>query len=124
MDGVWVPKTWLGASDDTIEVNNPATGDIIGAVPRFGREQTRAAIDAAETAFRSWKHETAEARGNYCLQIHDALMDNADELGRLLTIEMGKPLAEAKGEVAYAARFFKWFGEEARRLYGDVIPSS
>ncbi|MEM6536359.1 MAG: NAD-dependent succinate-semialdehyde dehydrogenase [Pseudomonadota bacterium] len=124
MDGVWVPNTWLGASDDTIEVNNPATGDIIGAVPRFGRDQTRAAIDAAETAFRSWKHETAEARGNYCLQIHDALMDNADELGRLLTIEMGKPLAEAKGEVAYAARFFKWFGEEARRLYGDVIPSS
>ena len=64
-----------------------------------------------------------QKRGEFCRKFHDALMDNQDELGRLLTIEMGKPLAEAKGEVAYAASFFKWFGEEARRVYGDVIPS-
>ncbi|MBI1392521.1 MAG: succinate-semialdehyde dehydrogenase [Alphaproteobacteria bacterium] len=119
----YVDGAWIDGGNDTIAVNNPATGEIIGTVPKFGREETRKAIAAAERAFREWRHVSAEERGNACRRIHDALMDNQTELGRILTTEMGKPLAEANGEVAYAARFFKWFGEEARRLYGDVIPS-
>jgi len=118
----FIDGEWAGG-DNTIEVNNPATGEIIGSVPRFGRKETAAAIDAAQAAFVHWKARPAADRAELCRKFYQALMDNQDELGRLLTIEMGKPLAEAKGEVAYAANFFKWFGEEARRVYGDVIPS-
>ena len=113
---------WVGGGK-TIEVNNPATGEIIGSVPKFGRKETAAAIDAAQAAFVLWKARPAAERAELCRKFYQALMDNQDALGRLLTVEMGKPLAEAKGEVAYAANFFKWFGEEARRVYGDVIPS-
>ncbi len=118
----FIDGEWAGGGK-TIEVNNPATGEVIGSVPRFGREETAAAIDAAQAAFVHWKARPAAERAELCRKFYQALMDNQDELGRLLTIEMGKPLAEAKGEVAYAANFFKWFGEEARRVYGDVIPS-
>ena len=117
IDGRWV----AGAAK--IEVTNPATGKLVGTVPKFGRPETKAAIDAASVAFPAWRAKTAAERADYCRKIYQALMDNQEELGRILTIEMGKPLAEAKGEVAYAANFFKWFGEEARRVYGDVIPS-
>ena len=117
IDGAWV------GGEATIPVDNPATGEIIGTVPKFAREETAKAIDAAHAAFADWRKRPAVERAAFCLKIHDALMANQEELGRLLTIEMGKPLAEAKGEVAYAAAFFKWFGEEARRIYGDVIPS-
>ncbi len=122
-EACYVDGAWVKGGTGGIDVANPATGETIGSTPRFGRDETRAAIAAAERAFKEWRRVPAEARGDACRLIHDALMDNQDELGRLLTIEMGKPLAEAKGEVAYAARFFKWFGEEARRMYGDVIPS-
>ncbi|HXI86659.1 MAG TPA: NAD-dependent succinate-semialdehyde dehydrogenase, partial [Parvularculaceae bacterium] len=81
------------------------------------------AIDAAHEAFLDWRARPAAERAEFCRKIYEALIARQEELGRLLTIEMGKPLAEAKGEVAYAANFFKWFGEEARRVYGDVIPS-
>lgn len=118
----YIAGEWVGG-EKTIEVNNPATGDIIGAVPRFGRPETRRAIDAAFEAFADWRERSADERGDFCRKIYEALMDNQAALGELLTVEMGKPLAEAKGEVAYAAGFFKWFGEEARRIYGDVIPS-
>lgn len=114
---------WVGAAGDVIEVNNPATGEIIGAVPKFGREETRKAVAAAGAAFPNWRARSADERGKFCRAMHDALMDNQAALGELLTIEMGKPLAEAKGEIAYGAAFFKWFGEEAARVYGDVIPS-
>ncbi len=113
---------WVGG-DARLEVTNPATGKTVGTVPKFGRAETRAAIDAADSAFADWRRRPAAERADYCRKIYQALMDHQEELGRLLTIEMGKPLAEAKGEVAYAANFFKWFGEEARRVYGDVVPS-
>ncbi len=119
----YVNGKWIDAADTRIEVNNPATGEIIGSVPRFGRAETASAIASAATAFTKWSALPAAARADYCLRFAQALMDHQDALGRLLTIEMGKPLAEAKGEVAYAASFFKWFGEEARRVYGDLIPS-
>ena len=113
---------WVSGSDK-IDVTNPATGETIGSVPRLGRRETALAIDAASAAFPLWRAKTAEERSAFCGQIFDALMDHQATLGELLTIEMGKPLAEAKGEIAYAAQFFKWFGEEAKRVYGDTIPS-
>lgn len=118
----FIDGAWIGG-EETIPVDNPATGEVIGTIPKFARKETAKAIDAAHAAFADWRRRPAGERAAFCLKIHDALMANQEELGRLLTIEMGKPLAEAKGEVAYAAAFFKWFGEEARRVYGDVIPS-
>ncbi len=120
--GEWVKAT-DGASGGVIEVNNPATGEIIGTAPKFGRDGARKAVAAASTAYPAWRALSAEERGKYCHAIHDALMDHQAPLGELLTLEQGKPLAEAKGEVAYGAAFFKWFAEEARRVYGEVIPS-
>lgn len=117
INGAWV------SGAETIAVSNPATGATVGTVPKFGRAETNAAIAAAHAAFPAWRDKSADERGEVCRRFYQALMDNQDELGRILTIEMGKPLADAKGEVAFAARFFKWFGEEARRVYGDVIPS-
>ncbi len=121
IDGRWSggPKTQL----DRIKVNNPATGEIIGTVPKFGARETAEAIDAAHGAFLLWRERTAAERADFCRKFYQALMDNQEPLARILTIEMGKSLREARGEVAYAAAFFKWFGEEARRIYGDVIPS-
>lgn len=113
---------WVGGPD-RIKVNNPATGEIVGSVPKFGRKETAAAIDAAHAAFLLWREKPAAERADLCRKFYQALMDHQDPLARILTIEMGKSLKEAKGEVAYAAAFFKWFGEEARRIYGDVIPS-
>lgn len=113
---------WVGGPD-RIKVNNPATGEIIGSVPKFGRKETAQAIDAAHAAFQLWREKTAADRADACRKFYQGLMDNQDALARILTVEMGKSLREAKGEVAYAAAFFKWFGEEARRVYGDVIPS-
>lgn len=118
----YIDGRWVGGPD-RIKVNNPATAEIIGSVPKFGRKETAAAIDAAHAAFLTWREKTAAERGDICRKFYQGLMDNQDALARILTIEMGKSLREAKGEVAYAAAFFKWFGEEARRVYGDVIPS-
>ena len=113
---------WVGGVD-RINVNNPATGAIIGAVPKLGRKETAEAIDAAHDAFLLWREKPAAERADICRNFYQALMDQQEPLARILTIEMGKSLREARGEVAYAAAFFKWFGEEARRIYGDVIPS-
>lgn len=118
----YIDGRWVGGAD-RIKVNNPATGEIIGSVPKFGRKETKLAIDAAHAAFLLWREKTAAERGDICRKFYQALMDNQEALARILTIEMGKSLREARGEVAYAAAFFKWFGEEARRVYGDVIPS-
>jgi succinate-semialdehyde dehydrogenase/glutarate-semialdehyde dehydrogenase len=121
IDGQWIG----GPADDShrIKVNNPATGEMIGSVPKFGRKETAQAIDAAHAAFLLWREKPAAERADICRKFYQGLMDNQEALARILTIEMGKSLREAKGEVAYAAAFFKWFGEEARRVYGDVIPS-
>lgn len=122
-DSCYIAGEWTAAGSETISVNNPATGEIIGTVPKFGRNEARRAIDAAGEAYPKWRALSADERGAYCFNIYEALMDYQQALGELLTAEMGKPLSEAKGEVAYAAAFFKWFAEEARRVYGDIIPS-
>ena len=119
----YIDGQWLDAdSGQTIAVNNPATGEIIGHVPKMGRAETRRAIEAAEKALPAWRALTAKERANKLRRWFELLMENQDDLGRLMTLEQGKPLAEAKGEIAYAASFLEWFGEEAKRVCGDVIP--
>ncbi|MEZ5893077.1 MAG: NAD-dependent succinate-semialdehyde dehydrogenase [Parvularculaceae bacterium] len=123
MEDCYIGGEWRAATGKKIAVTNPATGDTLGHVPDFGREETADAIAAAKAAFPLWRAKTADERGKFCRMIYDALMDNQAALGELLTLEQGKPLAEGKGEIAYGAAFFKWFAEEAIRVYGDVIPS-
>ncbi|GJL90711.1 NAD-dependent succinate-semialdehyde dehydrogenase [Hyphococcus sp.] len=119
----YIGGEWLKASGKTIAVTNPASGEQLGTVPDFGRAEAGKAIAAAAGVFPSWRAKTADERSKFCRAFYEALMDNQAALGELLTLEQGKPLAEAKGEVAYGAAFFKWFAEEAIRVYGDVIPS-
>lgn len=118
LDGQWVQA----ASGQTIGVDNPATGEIIGRVPKLSGAETKQAIDAANRAFPSWSKKTAKERAAVLRRWFDLMMANQDDLARLMTLEQGKPLAESKGEVAYAAAFLEWFGEEAKRIYGDTIP--
>ncbi|MBV9104752.1 MAG: NAD-dependent succinate-semialdehyde dehydrogenase [Verrucomicrobia bacterium] len=107
----------------TLEVNNPATGEILGTVPLMGVNETRRAIQEAQDAFVDWARKPAKERSILLRRWHDLIMANVEDLGKLMTAEQGKPLAEAKGEVAYAASFIEWFAEEAKRVYGDTIPS-
>jgi succinate-semialdehyde dehydrogenase/glutarate-semialdehyde dehydrogenase len=103
-------------------VTNPATGAVLGTVPNMGAAETRAAIEAAAAAFPAWSARTAKDRATILRRWHDLMLANADDLAQLMTAEQGKPLAEAKGEIVYAASFIEWFAEEAKRVYGDVIP--
>jgi succinate-semialdehyde dehydrogenase/glutarate-semialdehyde dehydrogenase len=115
---------WVAADNrKTLNVDNPATGDIIGTVPMAGQVETLRAIDAAHEAFASFRHTTANERAGILRRMHDVMMDNQKELAELLTTEMGKPLAEAMGEIAIGANYLTWFAEEGRRVYGDIVPS-
>ena len=116
IDGEW------RSGDQWIAVTNPATGATIGRVPALGGESARQAIDAAEVALPLWRAKTAGDRARILKRMHDLMIEHQDALAALLTEEQGKPLAEARGEIAYAASFLEWFAEEARRVYGDVIP--
>ncbi|QRM53650.1 NADP-dependent succinate-semialdehyde dehydrogenase [Sinorhizobium sp. BG8] len=118
-----VGADWIEADPaNAIEVNNPATGEIIGRVPKLGTAETRAAIDAAAVAQKEWAARTAKERAGILRKWFDLMIENKDDLGRILTLEQGKPLAEATGEIVYGASFVEWFAEEARRVYGDIIP--
>lgn len=115
---------WCDADDGaTFTVTNPATDESLGTSPRMGEAETRQAIDAAHRAFPAWRDMAAAQRAVLLEAWYDLMMEHQDDLGRLMTLEQGKPLAEAKGEIAYAASFLKWFAEEARRAYGDTIPA-
>ncbi|MFZ1772624.1 MAG: NAD-dependent succinate-semialdehyde dehydrogenase [Rhizobiaceae bacterium] len=115
---------WVQAdSGQSLSVNNPATGAIVGSVPKCGRAETARAIAAAETAFQSWRKTSALERAKLLRKLHDAIMDNQKTLAELLTTEQGKPLYEAMGEIASGASYVLWFAEEGRRVYGDVVPS-
>ncbi len=120
IDGAWAEPR-AGAA---INVDNPATGEVIGVVPRFGAAETRRAIEAAGRALPEWRNRTAKERAAIIRRWFDLMMANQEDLARLMTIEQGKPLAESRGEVVYAASFLEWFGEEAKRVYGDTIPAS
>jgi succinate-semialdehyde dehydrogenase/glutarate-semialdehyde dehydrogenase len=119
IDGVWS----AAASTTELSVDNPATGEIIGSIPACGTADTRAAIDAAATAFAFWRLRTAAERAAVLDRWHALVLENADDLAIIMTAEQGKPLAEARGEVLYGASFIKWFAEEARRIAGSTIPA-
>jgi len=118
IDGAWV----TARSNATINVDNPATGEIVGTVPKLGAAETREAIEAADRALPAWRKKTAKERAAVLRTWFDLMLQHQDDLAKLMTVEQGKPLAESKGEVAYAAAFLEWFGEEAKRVYGDSIP--
>ena len=118
IDGAWVNAD----SGQTLAVNNPATGEILGSVPKMGAAETRRAIESANRALPAWRALTAKERAQKLRRWFELLMENQEDLARLMTLEQGKPLAEARGEIAYAASFIEWFGEEAKRVYGDTIP--
>src|SRR5438876_8736450 len=118
IDGAWI----ISSASATTNVDNPATGEILGTVPKLGAKETRAAIEAAHRAFPAWSKRTGKERAAILRRWFELMMENQDDLARLMTLEQGKPLTESRGEVAYAASFFEWFGEEAKRVYGDTIP--
>jgi succinate-semialdehyde dehydrogenase/glutarate-semialdehyde dehydrogenase len=118
-----VAGEWRGAdSGQTTEIRNPATSDVLGSVPHMGGAETRRAIDAAHAALPAWSKKTAGERARILRRWFELMMANQDDLAVIMTAEQGKPLAESKGEIAYAASFIEWFAEEGKRVYGDVIP--
>jgi len=119
VDGAWVEAD----SRKRIDVDNPADGSVLGSVPDMGAAETRRAIDAASAALPAWRALPAKERSKILRRWYDLIMANVEDLALLLTTEQGKPLAEAKGEIVYGASFVEWFAEEAKRVYGDVIPS-
>ncbi|UXU75443.1 MULTISPECIES: NAD-dependent succinate-semialdehyde dehydrogenase [unclassified Paracoccus (in: a-proteobacteria)] len=119
----YVAGKWIEADDGaTFPVTNPARGDVIAHVADLSRVEVARAIAAAATAMRDWSARTAKERAQVMRRWFDLMMENQDDLGRILTAEQGKPLPEAKGEIAYGASFIEWFGEEAKRIYGETIP--
>ena len=118
IDGEWVKAD----SGETIPVTNPATGEVLGTVPKCGAAETKRAVEAANRAWPAWRAKTAKERAATLRRWYDLVMANQEDLARLLTLEQGKSLAEARGEIAYGASFIEWYAEEGKRLYGDVIP--
>lgn len=119
----YIAGVWSDADNGQhINVNNPATNEILGNVPKMGAAETRRAIDAADHALPAWRALTAKERSTLLRRWFELIMENQDDLARLMTLEQGKPLAEAKGEIAYAASFIEWFAEEGKRVYGVIIP--
>jgi len=119
----YIGGQWADAdSKRTVDVNNPATDEILGTVPFMGTAETRRAIEAANAAWPAWRAKTAKERATILRRWFDLMMENQDDLAILMTAEQGKPLAESKGEVAYGASFVEWFAEEGKRIYGDTIP--
>jgi len=118
VDGGWIDAD----SGATIEVTNPATGEVLGTIPKLGREETARAIEAANRAWPAWRAKTGKERANLLRAWYNLIMANQEDLAVLMTLEQGKPLAEAKGEIVYGASFVEWFAEEAKRVYGDTIP--
>lgn len=120
----YVNGQWIGAdSGSTIDVTNPADGSHLGTIPKLIDTETRRAIEAANAAWPAWRKKTAKERSAILRRWFDLMMENQEDLAKLMTLEQGKPLAEAMGEIAYGASFVEWFAEEAKRVYGDTIPA-
>ncbi len=119
----FIDGQWLNADNgQVIQVVNPATDEIIGTVPKMGGNETKKAINAAQTAQIAWRKKTAKERSVILRRWYELMEENKDDLALILTLEQGKPLAEAKGEIQYGASYLEWFAEEAKRVYGDTIP--
>lgn len=121
---LFINGEWTGESLDVIEVVNPATGETIGTVPNGNTNEARMAIESAQLAFEEWSSLTAGEKSSYLMKWYDLIMENKHDLAKMITLEMGKPLAEAIGEIEYAASFISWYAEEAKRIYGRTIPGS
>src|SRR5574340_1096697 len=119
IDGEWVAAD----AGSAFTVSNPASGEALATVPDMGSAETRRAIEAADRAWPAWRAKTGKERAAVLRKWYELIMANADDLAWMMTCEQGKPLSEAKGEIAYAASFVEWFAEEAKRVYGDTIPS-
>ena len=120
----YIGGQWLDADQGAIiNVTNPADGSQLGTVPAMAAVETQRAIAAAATAMLDWKQQTAKQRSVILRRWHDLILANQDDLGRLMTLEQGKPLPESKAEIVYAASFIEWFAEEGKRIYGDIIPT-
>ena len=119
----FVNGNWVSAkSGRVIDVHNPATGELIASVAALGKEETREAVEAAQKAYPAWKEMTAKERFQVLRRWYDLIMAHQEDLAIIMTTEQGKPLAESRGEIAYAASFVEWFAEEGKRVYGDTIP--
>ena len=122
-EACYVNGRWIGAgSNETIDVTNPATGETLGTIPKMGADETREAIEAANEAYPAWRAKTAKERAAILRKWFDLMMENQEDLARMMTAEQGKPLKESMGEIVYAASFIEWFAEEGKRIYGDTIP--
>ncbi|MFL1416672.1 NADP-dependent succinate-semialdehyde dehydrogenase [Pseudomonas fildesensis] len=121
----FIDGEWLAADNEaTITVSNPSTGATIGQVPRMGKAETRRAIEAAERALPAWRELSAKARANALRRWYDLIIENQHDLAHIMTLEQGKPLPEALGEIVFAASYIEWYAEEAKRVYGDIIPGT
>ena len=121
--GNYISGEWLSATGPLLDVTDPATGNLITRVPDSGADEARAALDAAHAAFPTWRKVPAKQRAQIIKRWNDLVLAHQDDLGKLISLEQGKPLAEGKGEVAYAASYIEWFGEQATRMNGEVIPA-
>jgi succinate-semialdehyde dehydrogenase/glutarate-semialdehyde dehydrogenase len=121
----YIDGQWVGAdSGATIAVRNPANGELVGEVPALGEAETRRAIEAAHRAYPAWRALLASERSAILRRLNDLMLENKEDLALIMTAEQGKPLAESRGEILYAASFIEWFAEEAKRVYGDTIPQN
>ncbi len=118
----YIDGKWVGGKD-TIEVTNPASGDVIASVPKLGAKETKQAIEAAQSAMKGWAAKTAKERSNILRAWYNLMMANQEDLAQIMTAEQGKPLAESRGEIGYGASFIEFFAEEAKRINGETIPS-
>ncbi|EGR0750899.1 NAD-dependent succinate-semialdehyde dehydrogenase [Vibrio vulnificus] len=119
----YIDGQWVAESGQTQAVTNPSTGKVIGEIPVFGEQKAKESITAAQAAFELWRKTTADYRADVLRRWYELMMVNIDDLAAILTLEQGKPFTEAKGEITYAASFVQWYSEEARRAYGEIIPS-
>jgi len=120
----YIAGRWCEADNrKSFPVTNPATGEVLAQVPGMEAAETRRAIEAAKAAWPEWRRKTAKERATLLRKWHDLMMANVDDLAWIMTAEQGKPLAESKDEISYAASFIEWFAEEGKRVYGDTIPS-
>ncbi len=119
----FIDGEWVGADNGgVIQVTNPATGEVLGIVPKMGADETRRAIEACEKALPEWRAKTGKERAAILRRWYELMLENQDDLAVIMTAEQGKPLAESRGEIGYAASFLEWFAEEGKRVYGDTIP--
>src|SRR5690625_3559495 len=120
---LYINGQWTGDNLEKVEVRNPATGELVSKVPKGGRKEALYAVEAAADAFEQWSEKTAYDRAKVLKRYFDLILEHEQELAEIMTKEMGKPLAEAKGEVHYAANYIEWYAEQAKRIYGETIPT-